>query len=154
MKLRLTNKEHIRSVTNPRINAKIDNRIEENIRRYAYQGDYEISYRINELELEWDIERVFLLNSSSFAMIGLLLSLKNKNWLIVSGTFLSFIILQTLKGFSPTIPLLRRLGLRTKQEIECEIFAMKFLKGDFSNLTSEGKRNADLAIKETLIAVR
>lgn len=153
MKLQLTNKERIRSVTNPRINAKIDQRIEENIRRYAYQGEYEISQRIKELEQEWDIERALQLNSASLAIGGILLSFKNKNWLFFSATVLSFMVMQAMKGYSPPIPLLRRMGLRTKQEIECEIFAMKYLKGDFTELTSEGKRDADSAIKETLIAI-
>lgn len=153
MKLHLTNKERIRSVTNPRINARIDKKIEENIRKYAYQGEYEISQRIKELEEEWDIERVLQLNSASLATAGIFLSFKNKNWLFFSGTILSFMILQAINGYSPLIPLLRTAGIRTKQEIECEIFAMKFLKGDFNYIASERKRDADTAIKETLVAV-
>ncbi|HET6245924.1 MAG: hypothetical protein H0V01_15175 [Bacteroidetes bacterium] len=154
MKLQLPNKETIRSVTNPRVNAIIDKRIEENIRKYTYQGKYEITQRIEELEQEWNIERVLLLNTASIALVGILFSFKNKNWLFFSGTILSFLIMQALKGSSPPIPLLRRLGFRTAKEIECEIFAMKFLKGDFVDFESEGKRDANLAIKEALIAVR
>ena len=153
MKLRLTNKESIRSVTDPNINALIDKKIEENIRRYTYAGNYEISQRIDELENEWDIERVLQLNIVSAAIFGITFSLKNKKWLFLSATVLTFLIFHAVKGWSPPVLILRKMGLRSRQEIECELYAMKILRGDFTEFQPRGKRNADIAIKEAMIAV-
>jgi hypothetical protein len=36
-----------------------------------------------------------------------------------------------LQGWCPPLPLLRRLGVRTQQEIERERYALKALRGDF-----------------------
>jgi hypothetical protein len=153
MKLRLTNKESIRSITNPAINAMIDKKIEENIRRYTYAGSFEISERIKELENEWDIERFLRLNAASLAISGIILSFKSKSWLLLSAAVLAFNIFHAIKGWSPLVVLLRRLGIRSKQEIECELYAMKILRGDFTAFQPAGKRDADIAIKEAMIAV-
>jgi hypothetical protein len=153
MKLQLSNKEKIRSVTDPSVNRKIDREIEESIRRYTYQGSQEISQRIDELEKEWDVERVLQIGASSAALVGIGLSFQNRKWIIFPSVILSFLIMQALKGWAPPIPILRRLGFRTKQEIECELFAMKHLRGDFTEFEKAGKRDAELTIKEAMIAV-
>jgi hypothetical protein len=153
MRLQLSSREKIRSVTLPAVNRRIDREIEENIRRYTYQGSEEISQRIRELEMEWDVERVLQMGAASMALVGLGLSFRNRNWIIYPAAILSFLVMQALKGWAPPIPILRRLGFRTKQEIECELFAMKHLRGDFTEFEKAGKRNADFTIKEAMIAV-
>jgi hypothetical protein len=153
MKLRISNRERIRSVTPDSINRMIDREIENNIRKYTYQGSYEIGERIGELEREWDIERVLQIGASSASFVGIGLSFRNRNWLIVPAVITSFLVMQALKGWAPPIPILRRFGFRTKQEIECEIFAMKHLRGDFTEFEKVAKRDADIAIKEAMATV-
>jgi hypothetical protein len=36
-----------------------------------------------------------------------------------------------MQGWSPAVPLLRQLGVRTRMEIEEERYALKVLRGDF-----------------------
>jgi hypothetical protein len=153
MKLHLPSRDKIRAASDPHINWQIDRKIEENIRKYTYQGSYEISQRIKELEEEWDINRVLQLNTAALALVGIGLSVRNKGWLFLAGASLSVLALFSLRGWAKPLNVLRRLGVRTRQEIDCEIYAMKFLRGDFTEFQPVGKRDADLAIKEAVIAV-
>jgi hypothetical protein len=153
MTFRLPETDKIRSVFSYEVNRKIDREIEENIRKYTYQGSYEINQRIKELEEEWDIERILHLNLAGLALLGIGLSFKNKNWLFFSGTMISFVAFNVIKGWAPPLILLRKLGYRTRKEIDCELYAMKFLRGDFAEFHFTGKRDAETAMKEALIAV-
>jgi hypothetical protein len=45
-----------------------------------------------------------------------------------------FLIQQALRGDCPPYQLLRRLGFRTRQEIERERYALKALRGDFDRI--------------------
>jgi hypothetical protein len=154
MKFQLSNKERIRAVTDPAVNRSIDRAIEENIRKYTYQGSKEISQRIEELEKEWDVERVLQIGAASAALLGIGFSFNNRKWFILPTLALSFLVINSLKGWAPPIPLLRRLGFRTKQEIDSEIFAMKHLRGDFTEFEKAGKRDAELTIKEAMVAAK
>jgi hypothetical protein len=153
MTFRLPETDKIRSAYNSDINRKIDRQIEENIRKYTYQGSYEISERIKDLEAEWDIERILHLNLAGLALAGMALSVKNKNWLLFSGTMISFVAYHVIKGWTPPLMLLRKLGYRTRKEIEFELYAMKYLRGDFTEFHSLGKRDAEAAMKEALVAI-
>jgi hypothetical protein len=45
------------------------------------------------------------------------------------------------------VPVLRRLGVRTSGEIARERYALKALRGDFSNLPEGEQRNADEVLR-------
>lgn len=47
---------------------------------------------------------------------------------------LSFLLLHATQGWCPPLPLFRRLGVRTRGEIEKEKFALRFLRGDFDHV--------------------
>jgi hypothetical protein len=44
------------------------------------------------------------------------------------------LLLHAVQGWCPPVPLFRRLGFRTSAEIHQERYALKALRGDFSNL--------------------
>ncbi len=46
----------------------------------------------------------------------------------------SFLLIHALQGWCPPLPVLRRLGFGTASEIDYERYALKALRGDFSNL--------------------
>lgn len=48
--------------------------------------------------------------------------------------------MHAVQGCCPPVPLLRRLGLRTREEIERERYALKALMGDFAGLSQETDR--------------
>lgn len=129
--------ERVRANTSAEINWRIDQEIEESVRRYAGQPKEEISRRIWELEQEWDIERILQLMASSFSLTGIFFSLvRDRRWILLPGVVLSFFFLHTIQGWCPPVPVLRRLGVRTREEIDRERYALKVLIGDFPRVSS------------------
>jgi hypothetical protein len=137
--------DRVRAKTKPNTLRKIDNRIEEKIRYYAFQPKEVISQRIAELEREWDIERILETNASSLALLGLILGLtRGKKWLLVTGGVLGFLLMHGVQGWCPPVPALRKLGVRTRSEIDREKFGLKVLRGDFQSVSAipeEMKKN-------------
>ena len=118
-------KDRVRKVTSEAINQKISREIKERIQYYSTRGSGEVKNRINELEKEWDIERVLELNASLVALGGVLLAAaKSKRWLILSGIVTGFLTQHAVQGWCPPIPLFRRLQIRTQKEIETERHAL------------------------------
>jgi len=138
----------VRAKTKPDVQRKIDKKIREQIMHYAAQPRDVISRRIFELEREWDIERVLEANASGIGLASLIYGLVvNKKCLFITGTVLSFLFLHAARGWCPPVPLLRRAGVRTRQEIDRELFALKVLRGDFQTISLEGAEVADAVIR-------
>jgi hypothetical protein len=129
-----TEPDRVRANTATEINQRIDREIEENVRRYSMKSNEEIAMRIRELESEWDIERFLEAMASSFSLTGIALAATvDKRWLALPAAVLSFLLLHAVQGWCPPVPLLRRLGVRTQQEIERERYALKAMVGEFSD---------------------
>lgn len=127
--------DRVRANTANHVNDEIDAKIQENIRFYASQPPEIIDQRIHELDHEWDIERILITQASSLAFTGLLLGLtRNQKWFAVPAVVLPFLLLHGIKGWCPPVPIWRRLGVRTRSEIDCEKFAIKAMRGDFENI--------------------
>ena len=125
----------VRTKTSPESLQKIDSAIEEKIRFYAKQPHEVVSKRIRELDREWDIERILETNAASLALFGVLLGLvKSRKYLLLSGTVLGFLLMHATQGWCPPVPLLRKLGVRTRSEIDCEKYALKIIRGDFQEI--------------------
>jgi hypothetical protein len=132
--LNRTEPDRVRANTAADINQRIDQQIEETVRQYSMKPNEEISRRIRELQYEWDIERVLETMASSFSLTGIALAAAvDKRWLVLPGAVLSFLLLHALQGWCPPVPLLRRLGVRTREEIERERYALKAIFGEFSD---------------------
>lgn len=117
--------DRVREVTSEKINERIDGRIQDNIEFFASQDKTRIETRINELEKEWDIERILELNASLFALSGIILAATvSKKWLLFPAVITAFLAQHAIQGWCPPIPLLRRLGVRTQKEIETERHAL------------------------------
>jgi hypothetical protein len=139
----ITEPERVRANTAAQVNWRIDQQIEENVRRYTDKSPEEIARRIWELEQEWDIERVLQAMASSFSLLGIALSLTtDRRWIALPGVVLSFLLLHAVQGWCPPVPVLRRLGVRTREEIDRERYALKGLIGAFprgvEELAAEG----------------
>ncbi len=118
--------ERVRANTASEVNEKIDSRIEENIQFYKNRGADSIPQRLYELEREWDIERVLEMMASSISLTGLVLGgTKNRRWFILPTVVLSFLLVHAVQGWCPPLPILRRLGFRTREEIDRERYALK-----------------------------
>ena len=130
--------DRVRRNTAPEVLARIDAKIERNIRFYATQPTTAIAQRLEELDREWSIERWIEANASSLALTGLTLGLTvNRKWLLLTGGVLGFLLWHAVDGWCPPVPILRRLGIRTRREIDSEKYALKFLRGDFKDVPAD-----------------
>lgn len=117
--------------TDAAANQRIHAAIEVNVRYYA-QHPEQIEQRLQELDREWDIERVLEANAASLAFGGTVLGLlRHRGFLILPLLVAGFLLQHALQGWCPPVPMLRRRGVRTAAEIERERAALKALRGDF-----------------------
>jgi hypothetical protein len=77
-----------------------------------------------------------------------------KKWLLLSGTVLGYMLMHGLQGWSPPASAARRLGLRTRAEIDAERYALKLLRGDFESLHTEESKTKHYPAGEVWNAVR
>lgn len=148
-----TELDRVRAHTNPDVLEIIDARIEERIRFYATQPKEAISERIQELDREWDIERFLQTNAAALALTGLLFGLVRRKWLLLSGGVLGFLLQHAIQGWCPPIPLLRRMGVRTRGEIDREKYALKILRGDFQKIAADVEQLKGNPASEVLQAI-
>jgi len=126
----------VRRQTAENVNDEIDRKTRDNIESYVGKDANAITARIAELNREWDIERSLETNASTIALTGLVLGVTvNKKWLVLPGIVLPFLFQHAVQGWCPPLPILRRLGIRTREEIDREKYALKALRGDFENGT-------------------
>jgi hypothetical protein len=129
--------ERVRSSTSGSLNQKIDQEIKDNVVHYAAQGAAEIESRIEELDRKWDIERTLELNAGIIALTGAVLALTvSKKWAILPAVVTTFLIQHAVQGWCPPLPLFRRLGIKTRPEMDREKYALKALRGDFKNVNN------------------
>jgi hypothetical protein len=121
--------DSVRSHTLEEINDLIDLASQESVYYYAKQSRGTIHTRIDELDHEWDIERVIGLTGASLSLTGLLLSITGSSkWVIVPLIAMSFLLEHAIQGWCPPVAVLRRLGVRTRREIDSEKYALLALQ--------------------------
>lgn len=109
-------------------NERIRRQTEMNIAYYRKHRD-EIDQRMSELDREWDIERVLETGSSALTLTGLVFGvLGRRRWLLLSLAVQGFFMQHALQGWCPPLPLFRRLGVRTADEINQERSALQDLQ--------------------------
>ena len=71
-------------------------------------------------------------------MIGVTLSATvNKKFLTLPVMVAGMVLLHSVQGWYPLLPVFRRLNVRTREEIDREKYALKALRGDFEQVPSE-----------------
>ena len=124
--------DRVREHTDQDVLDDLDRELAERLRSLAAQGPPAISSRLRELDRESDVERVLEANASALALIGLSLGVAvHRRWLVVPAVVLGFLLQHAIQGWCPPLAVLRRLGLRTRTEIDAERYALKYLRGDF-----------------------
>lgn len=87
--------------------------------------------RQEELEHEWDTERVLQTNFALVALAGVALgAFVNRRWLLLPAAAAGFMLQHALQGWCPPLAVFRRRGYRTAAEIERERHALRVLRGE------------------------
>src|SRR5690606_21784400 len=117
--------------TSTDLNRRLRRETEQRIAHYIDHPE-EIDSRLDELDLEWDVERMLEANASALAFTGVALAASgDRRWLVLPALVTAFLFQHAVQGWCPPLPVLRRLGFRTASEIGEERQALKLVRGDF-----------------------
>lgn len=102
---------------------------------YKDSSEEALTERINCLDYEWDTERVLETNAASIVLASSVLGfMKSKKFFLLTGAVGLFLLQHALQGWCPPLPLIRKLGIRTAEEIENEKTVLKILRGDYDQI--------------------
>lgn len=120
--------QRVQSHTKEKINKKIQDKTENNIKYYKAGSREEIISRIKELDKEWDIERALETNAAIIILLSAFLGIRTnkRGWIIFMGTISGFLLQHALQGWCPPISIFRRIGIRTSEEIDQEKYSLKY----------------------------
>ena len=100
-----------------------------------YNNQQDLNLRLAELDEEWDIEKILQTEGAALTIAGVILEITvNKKWLALPLAASLISLAGIAKGWSRPLPLLRKLGFRTRAEIDKEKYALKAIRGDFKYL--------------------
>lgn len=116
-----SNLDRVQRHSPPFVNERIQRQIEGSVAFYSRQGREAITRRLHALENEWDVDRALM---ALFPVLGgatLAAGLKKrKSWLYLFGTQMAFLFIHATYGWCPPSAVLRRMGYRTRHEIDQE----------------------------------
>jgi hypothetical protein len=146
--------DEVREHTLPAVNRRIDALVEERVKDVlCRESGPALAQRIQALEHGWSAERAFALVSGAACLVGCALAerLGGRSWLVPAGVGV-LLLEQSLTGSSVVMQVMRRLGLRTRRELDLEKFALKGLRGDFLRIPHEG--GPELRANAALVAAQ
>ena len=113
--------DRVPSHTAPHINERIRERTLYRVARALRDGEVGIQRRLAALDREWDVERVLEANAASLIVLSSVLGFtRDSRFFVVPAIVGGFLLQHALQGWCPPLPVLRRLGVRTIDEIEEE----------------------------------
>ena len=125
------------------LNEQIRLATEQNVIQYSARGGTAITRRLEELDQEWDIERVLEANASIVSLVGLTLGATvDRKWFLLPAAVAGFLLQHAVQGWCPPMPVLRSMGIRTASEIDYERYALKAVRGDFRDVAGKERRTA------------
>lgn len=143
----------VREHTAPHVNERIRQKTDASIEYFGRRPEL-IPGRLNELDREWDIERTLEANAASISLIGLILGIfSRRRWLLLPLMVAGFLFQHVIQGWCPPVPVLRRLGVRTADEIMREKVALEILQGRFNKMPAEAAAPVDERIRAVIETV-
>jgi hypothetical protein len=134
--------DRVRRHSPPESLQDIEHKVEQNVRFHGSRPENEIGGRISQLDNEWSIERRLETNASILALTGVVLGLTmSRKWLLLTAAVSGFLMQHAMTGWCLPVPIFRKLGLRTRGEIDREKFALKAMRGDFKNIPERPKQD-------------
>lgn len=124
--------DRVRAQSPTELNRQFDVQIERCVQELAGSDRETINRHIDDLAREWDVERYLETNATLLSLTGVLLGATvSRKFLILPGVVFAFLLQHAVQGWCPPLPVFRRMGVRTRKEINREKFALKALRGDF-----------------------
>ena len=118
---------------------------------YYAQHPELVEQRLAELDQEWDIDRALLAAGAGASLFGLLYGLTfSSKWLLLPLAAQGFALQHAITGQCPPMQLMRRMGMRTRQEINTERFALKALRGDFQDLPTDATQRGTTPVLQAV----
>lgn len=133
----------VRSHSRGAATRRLDEERLERIRRFSTAPADEVTRHLRKLDKEWDIERRLEANASVITLASLLLATTHsRRWLLLATVVPGFLLQHAIQGWCPPIEVFRRLGARSRNEIDAERTAIKALHGHFDDLPDDGSLQA------------
>jgi len=108
--------QHTSASSNHRIQQKAAKAL-----RAARANPKQIPEQLHQLNREWDVERALEMNASILCLAGSALALTvHRRFAVVPLIVTGFLLQHAIQGWCPPLPVLRKLGFRTSEEIERE----------------------------------
>lgn len=132
-----------------RVNQDIRNKTVSCINTYKDGGEPILSEKIEKLNHEWDTERLLENNAASVVLFSSIMGYKSKRrcWFLITGAVGFFLLHHALRGWCPPLPVIRKLGVRTAEEINQEKIVFKLIRGDFSQRPDNADELLEIAEK-------
>jgi hypothetical protein len=128
--------DRVRANTWPPVNDRLDLEAQLRLREVAASTSTdEVTRRITRLDDEWDFDRVLEPEAAVMGLIGLAAGVGiDKRLLVLPGVVATMLLLHSTHGWYPWLALFRRVGVRTRDEIDRERYGLKAVRGDFATL--------------------
>jgi hypothetical protein len=139
--------DRVRANTWPPVNDRLDNQAQLRLRDAAESASSdELTRRITQLEYEWDFDRTLETEASLMGLVGLALGAAvDKRFLVLPAFVATMLAVHATHGWYPLLPLFRRIGVRSQNEIDRERYGLKATRGDFTAIPSSGSPAAERA---------
>ncbi len=134
---------------------RIQGRTLHDVSRFIGADPVFIDERIRELELEWDVGRMLEAKAAGMTVAGVLLALTvDRRFLVLPVLGAAFLLQHAFRGWSPPMPLLRGLGIRTRgrdprRDHRAAHHARRFSRTRGNARTRAGKR-ARMVLTQTI----
>lgn len=123
--------------TPPEINDKIHKKTIADLYRYRDADEDSITERLNKLDREWNTERVLETHAATVILLSAILGYrKSRYWFLLTGGVSYFLLQHAIQGWCPPLSAIRRMGVRTSEEIENEKLALRIMRGDLNKTTT------------------
>ena len=139
--------DRVRANTWLPVNDRLDLEAQRRMRDAAASGSSaDLTRRITQLDHEWDFDRTVETEASMMGLLGLVLGVTvDRRFLVMPAVVSIMLVLHATHGWYPLLPLFRRVGVRTRDEIDRERYGLKAMRGDFAALPPAGSPAAERA---------
>ena len=124
-------RDRVRDHTSHDVNQKIDRRTIGALERHTGASIVQIGRRLRALDREWDIDRVLMVNFGILGGLSAVQAIRRaprsrlNGGALLLATQLGLLVYHAARGWCPPAAVFRRLGVRTRHEIEAERRALE-----------------------------